>query len=89
MVLCYRICIKNIHIRIAAAEKKLKKGDAKALRKNREKQVELYRQAERKARAQMAAQTGAQLPSTPEKRAMPSAELLKRALECCREERQG
>lgn len=72
-----------------AAEKKLKKGDAKALRKNREKQVELYRQAERKARAQMAAQRGAQLPSTPEKRGMPSAELLKRALECCREERQG
>lgn len=72
-----------------AAEKKLKKGDAKALRKNRERQVELYRQAERKARAQMAAQMGAQLPSTPEKRGMPSAELLKRALECCREERQG
>lgn len=72
-----------------AAEKKLKKGDAKDLRKNREKQVELYRQAERKARAQMAAQMGAQLPSTPEKRGMPSAELLKRALECCREERQG
>ena len=40
-------------------------------------------------RAQMAAQMGAQLPSTPEKRGMPSAELLKRALECCREERQG
>lgn len=72
-----------------AAEKKLKKGDAKDLRKNREKQVELYRQAERKARAQMAAQMGAQLPSTPEKRGMPSAELLKRALECCREERLG
>lgn len=73
-----------------AAEKKLKKGDAKALRKNREKQVELYRQAERKARAQMAAQTGTQpVPRAPEKRGMPSAELLKRALECCREERLG
>ena len=50
---------------------------------------DMLAEAERKARAQMAAQMGAQLPSTPEKRGMPSAELLKRALECCREERQG